>query len=393
MARLQFVPGNRLTLLRNGAEFFPALEAAIDGAAREVHLQTYIFRKDATGERIAAALRRAAGRGVAVHLLLDGFGSGELPQQWVSSLREAGVQVLHYRPELQRWRLRRNRLRRMHRKVATADGTLAFVGGINIEDDIAPHGPPAPRFDFAVAVQGPLVAEIGHMARQLWRLVAWSRLRRRRVLPALPPPPSSPEAGTQRAALARRDTLRHRHDIEGAYLEAIGGARDEVLIANAYFLPGRRFRRALVEARQRGVGVVLLLQGRVEYVLQHYATRALYGSLLDAGVEIHEYQKSYLHAKVACVDRRWATVGSSNIDPFSLLLAREANVVVDDATFAAELRESLLQAIREDSVAVHSERWRDEPILRRLASWLAYGIVRWIMGVAGYGYHDEPLAP
>jgi cardiolipin synthase len=198
--------------------------------------------------------------------------------------------------------------------------------------------------------------------------------------------------GEQRAALARRDNLRHRHDIERAYLEAIASARGEVLIANAYFLPGRRFRRALVEARQRGARVVLLLQGRVEYVLQHYATRALYGSLLGAGVEIYEYQKSYLHAKVACVDNRWATVGSSNIDPFSLLLAREANVVVDHAGFADELRESLLRAIREDSIPVHGERWREEPLSDRALSWLAYGAVRWFMGVAGYGYHDEPLA-
>jgi cardiolipin synthase len=278
----------------------------------------------------------------------------------------------------------------MHRKVAVADGALAFVGGINIEDDIEPGGPPAPRLDFAVAVEGPLVSDIHQLARRLWSLVAWSQLRRRLAVPL--PPAISARPGVQRAALARRDNLRHRHDIERAYLDAIAAARSEVLIANAYFLPGRRFRRALVEACSRGVRVVLLLQGRVEYLLQHYATRALYGSLLDAGVEIHEYQESYLHAKVACVDRRWATVGSSNIDPFSLLLAREANVVVDDAPFAAELRENLLRAIREDSEAVHRERWRDEPLARRALSWLAYGTVRWIMGVAGYGYHDEPLA-
>ncbi|HEX6827601.1 MAG TPA: cardiolipin synthase ClsB [Burkholderiales bacterium] len=390
MARLQFVGGNRLTLLRSGAEFFPALEAAIERAAREIHLQTYIFKADPTGGRIAAVLKRAAARGVAVRLLIDGFGSNELPEDFVAGLREAGVRVLSFRPDPAPWRLKRNRLRRMHRKVAVADGGLAFVGGINIEDDIAPDGPPAPRFDFAVAVEGPLAAEVHQMARRLWGVVAWSRLRRRRALPAPPPPVAA--AGGQRAALARRDNLRHRHDIEGVYLDAIAAARSEVLIANAYFLPGRRFRRALMEARARGARVVLLLQGRMEYVLQHYATRALYGALLDAGVEIHEYQKSYLHAKVACVDGRWATVGSSNIDPFSLLLAREANVVVDDPGFAGELRETLLRAIQEDSETVHRERWRDEPLLRRALSWLAYGSVRWIMGVAGYGYHDEPLA-
>jgi cardiolipin synthase len=390
MARLDFLSGNRLTLLRNGAEFFPALEAAIDGAQREIHLQTYIFRADAVGARIAEALKRAAARGVAVRLLLDGFGSSELPQEFAAGLQEAGVRLLIFRPDPSRWQLKRNRLRRMHRKVAVADGRLAFIGGINIEDDVEPGGPLAPRFDFAVAVEGPLVAAIHHMARQLWGLVAWSRLRRRQVVPL--PPASAAQPGGQRAALARRDNLRHRHDIERAYLQAIAAARGEVLIANAYFLPGRRFRRALLEARQRGARVVLLLQGRVEYVLQHYATRALYGSLLQAGVEIYEYQKSYLHAKVACVDQRWSTVGSSNIDPLSLLLAWEANVVVDHAGFAGELREHLLRAIREDSEPVHGERWRDEPLLDRVLSWLAYGAVRGVMGIAGYGYHDQPLS-
>ncbi|HEX9180612.1 MAG TPA: cardiolipin synthase ClsB [Burkholderiales bacterium] len=390
MARPYFVPGNRLTLLRNGAEFFPALEAAIDGATREVHLQTYIFRADGAGTRIAEAMKRAAARGVAVRLLIDGFGSSELPEKFAAALREAGVSLLYFRPDPSRWQLKRNRLRRMHRKVAVADGRVAFIGGINIEDDIQPGGPPAPRFDFAVAVEGPLVAPIHHMARRLWGLVAWSQLRRRQAVPV--PPASTALPGDQRSALVRRDNLRHRQDIERAYLDAIAAARSEVLIANAYFLPGRRFRRALVEARQRGARVVLLLQGRVEYALQHYATRALYGSLLAAGVEIHEYQKSYLHAKVACVDQRWATVGSSNIDPFSLLLAREANIVVDHEGFAGELREDLLRAIREDSEPVHGQRWREEPLRDRVLSWLAYGAVRWIMGVAGYGYHDEPLA-
>ncbi|HSD61577.1 MAG TPA: phospholipase D-like domain-containing protein, partial [Burkholderiales bacterium] len=271
MARLQFVPGNRLTLLRNGAEFFPALEAAIERASREIHLQTYIFRADASGSRIAEALERAAARGVAVRLLIDGFGSSDLPPERVAALRAAGVQVLHFRPDPSRWQLKRNRLRRMHRKVAVADGAIAFVGGINIEDDIGPGGPPAPRFDFAVAVEGPLVSDIHRMARQLWDLVAWSQLRRRRRLPVAAP--IMARAGVQRATLARRDNLRHRHDIERAYLEAIAAARSEVLIANAYFLPGRRFRRALAEARARGVQVTLLLQGRVEYALQHYATR------------------------------------------------------------------------------------------------------------------------
>ena len=160
-----------------------------------------------------------------------------------------------------------------------------------------------------------------------------------------------------------RDNLRNRREIEQAYLTAIHNARSEILIANAYFLPGVRFRRALVAAAQRGVQVTLLLQGRVEYVLLHYASRALYGQLLQAGVEIQEHHKSFLHAKVAVIDRRWATVGSSNIDPFSLLMSREANIVVRNVPFAEELRREVRRIIASRRQAAGA-RGLEEPLVR-----------------------------
>ncbi|MDO9189424.1 MAG: phospholipase D-like domain-containing protein, partial [Sulfurimicrobium sp.] len=187
------------------------------------------------------------------------------------------------------------------------------------------------------------------------------------------------------AALVLRDNINHRRDIEDAYLDAIDQARGEVIVANAYFLPGRRFRQALISASRRGVKVTLLLQGRVEYLLLHYATRALYGVFLDAGIEIYEYHRSFLHAKVAVVDGIWATVGSSNIDPFSLLLSREANVVVNDADFSVRLKGSLVRAMDEGSRVVTYESWKRQPLYLRLMSWLSYGSVRLLMGVAGYG--------
>jgi hypothetical protein len=163
-----------------------------------------------------------------------------------------------------------------------------------------------------------------------------------------------------------RDNLRHRRDIERAYLDAIGAAREEIVLANAYFLPGRRFRRALRVAAGRGVRVTILLQGLVEYRLLHYATQALYGNLLAAGIRIFEYQRSFLHAKVAVIDRHWATVGSSNIDPFSLLLAREANVVVLDRRFAEELEQSLAAAMRDGARELPADSWQRQPWYSRL---------------------------
>jgi cardiolipin synthase len=200
---------------------------------------------------------------------------------------------------------------------------------------------------------------------------------------------ASARRGDIEAAFVLRDNLRHRGDIEEAYLDAIESATRDVILANAYFLPGRRFRHALMAAAARGVRVTLLLQGRVEYVMLHYATQALYGSLIAAGVRIVEYRRGFLHAKVAVVDGRWATVGSSNIDPFSLLLAREANVVVRDAGFAANLRDSLERAMIQGGVEIRREDLKRRPLLRRAANWFAYAAVRLAVGLTGYGAGRE----
>jgi cardiolipin synthase len=209
------------------------------------------------------------------------------------------------------------------------------------------------------------------------------RLRQlRRPAAALEIVQPAPLRDDMRAALLLRDNVRHRRTIERAYLEAFDSARQDILIANAYFLPGRRFREALRALAQRGVRVRLLLQGRVEYRLQHYAQQALYGQLLAAGVQIHEYLPSYLHAKVAVVDSHWATVGSSNIDPFSLLLAREANVAVHDPDFVSQLRSQLEQAIAADSVPIDAATFARRGWLRRGLNWIAFGVVRAMTAVA-----------
>jgi cardiolipin synthase A/B len=290
--------------------------------------------------------------------------------------------VMIYRPEVAPLRLRRHRLRRLHRKLTVIDGRIAFVGGINIDDtNSGAFG--LPRFDYAVSIEGPLLETIHRAALHLWRLVRWANFRRRIPVRSLTPSEAAP-AGDISAAFVVRDNLRHRRDIEEAYLDAIGSARDEIVLANAYFLPGRRFRRALIDAAERGVRVVVLLQGRVEYRIQHYATQALYGNLIAAGVRIHEYRPSFLHAKVAVIDGRWTTIGSSNIDPFSLLMAREANVIVHDRRFAVDLRASLERAIVDDSIEIRADDLRKRSLLTRAACWLAYSAVRLAVGIAGY---------
>lgn len=388
----EFVDGNRITLLTRGTEYFPQLEAACDEARHEIHVETYIYDSDETGQRIGAALKRAARRGVATHVLVDGFGSKELSRGFLTDLENAGVRVLVYRPERGPLFMGRRRLRRMHRKLAVIDAHVAFVGGINIIDDMHTPGHTPPRFDYAVRIEGPLLERIHPAVKRLWALVEFMQLGRDWHNVHTLPPVAAPRGG-QQAAFVVRDNLRHRRDIEEAYLEAIAAARSEILIANAYFFPGLSFRRALMEAAARGVEVTLLLQGRVEYVLLHYASRALYGAFLEAGIRISEYHKSFLHAKVAVIDGQWATVGSSNIDPFSLLLAREANIVVRDRAFAGALRASLAAAMAEGARDVKRERWRAQPLPVRVATWTAYGVARLLTGAFAYGRAREFDSP
>jgi cardiolipin synthase len=365
-----------------------------------VHLETYIFNDDASGQQVARALADAAARGVQVRVVVDGFGTIALTGEVAAIIAASRVEVRVFRPFHTIIGMRLRVLRRLHRKVGLIDAAEAFVGGINILDDrVDPnHGAlVAPRFDFAVQVTGPLVHSVGQTLQQVWeqseplptqtvsvpgsieslsptpgRAADDGRIAMGGVVPA------GQVFDSLMAAFVQRDNLRYRRTIERIYLRAIGRARREVLIACAYFLPGRRFGRALCAAARRGVRVRLLLQGRVEYRLPYF------GSLLRAGVEIIEYRPSFLHAKVAIADD-WATVGSANLDPFSLLLAREANVVVHSREFAQALRMRLESAIATGGRPVELVEIERQPLLKRLLTRVAWWFMRIGVALSGSG--------
>ena len=384
----RYTPGNEVVLLSGGKAYFPALCAAIDAATREVWLETYIFADDDAGRKVADVLLRAAARGVVVRVLVDGWGAKHyLTDRLEDELVQGGVKLLKYRPEVQPWHFRSHRLRRLHRKIAHVDGDVAFVGGINLIDDMNTPGHRPPRVDFATRLRGPIVAGIVATMQRLWALNELVQFQSSDV-PLFPDEVPIGPVGRQTAKFTIRDNLRHRRDIERAYLAGIRTARHDILLANAYFFPGIRFRRALIEARERGVAVTLLLQAKVEYKLLHFASRALYGQFIGAGIAIQEYHLSFLHAKVAVIDDRWATVGSSNIDPYSLLMSREANVFIRDGAFAGTLRGELVRMIAAGARPVEAERWRTRSILSKAACWIAYGIVRVAMGMLGYGGNE-----
>jgi cardiolipin synthase A/B len=364
--------GEELKLLQGSSEFFPALVTALDAAQHEVRLETYIFDLTAGGTQVALALERAAQRGVATYVLVDGAGSASLPADWLARFSAAGVQWCVFSPLGSLGFLRPTGWRRLHRKLCCVDQCIAFCGGINILDDFYDpnHGAlTQPRFDFSVRVTGPLVGAVHAAMLQLWtRRERGLRLPRLTARMAVVP--------SAQAALVLRDNLRQRTGIEKAYRRAIAQAQHEIIIANAYFVPGRKLRLALIHAARRGVTVRLLLQGKYEYFMQYYAARPVYSALLKAGVEIHEYSASFLHAKVAVVDGTWATVGSSNLDPLSLLLAREANITAHDATLAGTLRARLVQAIAQDGLRMDPLAYAQRPLRQRCLEYVAWGLMR-----------------
>ena len=384
-----------IRLLTGGVDLFAAMVEAMDAAQHEVLLETYIFDFAGSGADVAYALMRAAQRGVRVCVVVDGVGTGELPAPWDDQFAQAGVHVRVYAPAVGIGFWLPSRWRRLHRKLCVVDKAIAFCGGINILDDyLDPHVQgllKSPRLDYAVSLRGALVPAVHATMAQLWsRIEAVRELRSQDLGGALDALRGTKQRlhlpGRGEIQLVLRDNVRHRVHIERTYRKAIGVARHDIIVASAYFFPGLRLRRALVMAARRGVRVRLLLQGQYEYFLPYRAARQLYGQLMAAGVEIYEYHASFLHAKVAVVDEKWLTVGSSNLDPFSLLLAREANVVAHNPTLARALQASLIDAIERGATRVDPEAYLSRGWWERTVDALASTVLRFGVFLTGKRY-------
>ncbi|CAG4901112.1 phospholipase D-like domain-containing protein [Paraburkholderia gardini] len=396
--RYRFTTGNGVELFRSGSEYFDTLTRRIDAATRDVALETYIFCDDEAGQNVSAALLRAAARGVRVRVITDGIGTAKLAlfNDWPS----IGVEHRIYNPHI----FGRFGFSRTHRKLAVIDDTYAYCGGINIVDDFDNNGErlPYPRWDFAVELSGPVVTDIREAFEVQWRRI---RIGYRQVespgTEAEPPPDLGRsarwrmrrrargdvrETGLPCVAFVARDNLVNRRAIEKAYLTAIGQARTEVLLANPYFMPGRKLRRALTHAARRGVEVRLII-GRKEFAALDYAVPFLYRSLLRAGVKIAEYERTLLHGKVAVVDSSWGTVGSSNLDALSLLVNNEANVVLVADPEIHDLRAAILTAF-DESRRIDLARYEARPRGERILNWLAYNTYRAVMKVLTVGGYD-----
>lgn len=390
---MRFLRANAARLLVNASEAFPQMLAAIDAASVQVSLETYTLRDDRAGQAFQQALIQAAGRGVQVRLLFDWIGSFSLPGSFVQSLLEAGVEVAAFHPLLVPrpvWALNK----RDHRKILVVDDAVGFTGGLNLGEEYCPVSAGGQGWrDTHLGLEGPAVARalralfdeawrqatpygstgsrrtrLKHTLRQRWT----GLLRRKDRLP-----PTAVVSQGVPVSLIGNQLLRHRWRIHRAYLRAIRRATRYVLIENAYFIPNRSVRRALLAAARRGVFVAVVVSATSDVPITDYASRHLYDELLRGGVRLFQWPHSVMHAKTAVIDDVWSIVGSYNFDHRSLLHQLECVAVIADPGFARGLRRQTrddLARCLEISLANHRQR----PRWQRLLESLAYLLRHWL---------------
>lgn len=378
----RWISGNHFGLLENGEQFYPRVFQAIESAQREVLIETFILYEDKVGKTLHEVLLKAARRGVQIDLTIDAFGSPDLSKEFVSSLTEVGVRIHVFDPSRRLFR-RINYFRRMHRKLVVIDGKRAFVGGINYSaDHLGDFGPEAKQ-DYAVELEGPLVAQIHAFMHEAISLGKTGRrwFQRRRLRTSIE---SLPPAGNADAIFVTRDNHNHHNDIERQYRLAIRLARRRIIIANAYFFPGYTFLRDLRKAARRGVEVSLILQGNPDMPIVKLAASMLYYHLVNGGVKIYEYCDRPLHGKVAVVDDEWATVGSSNLDPLSLALNLEANVFIRDREFNRQLADNLQGLMANSCTKVEAAALNEPRWWRQIRSFFVFHFLRKFPGWIGW---------
>jgi cardiolipin synthase A/B len=318
--------GNHFQLLDDNERFFERMLQTIESATAYVLLEMYLVESGIIAGRFVEALGRAARRGVRVCVIFDGFGSLGLGAAYRRTLIEAGVELRTFNPIALRARLQN--FLRDHRKLLLVDGNTAFTGGAGLTDEFAIPGPPGqPWRDLMVEITGPVVADWQRAFDRTWRR---SGAELGLAVPSLFPP--LPEGADGRVSLSE---ARARSMLANGVVRRIQLARERAWIMSAYFVPSRRFRKALRGAARRGVDVRLLVPGpRTDHPWVRQAARRFYGKMLRSGVRIFEYQPRMLHAKMIISDD-WVSIGSSNLDRWSFKWNLEANQEVQNAAFAA----------------------------------------------------------
>jgi cardiolipin synthase len=374
------VAGNRVKLLIDGPRTYEAVLAAIEAARDHIHIETYIFADDEVGQRFSQALIRKGEQGVKVRIIYDAVGSLESSGTFFEQLAARGIETVAFQPltPSKLWKVNN----RDHRKLIVIDGAVAFTGGINISStyESASTSRPGPEAGVAqgwrdthVEIRGPVVKQL-----QALFLETWTRLGRQ-VDPAAPGlyPPLVETGDDLVQVVPSEGGDDSEFRIYEAYLTAIRKARDRIWISMAYFAPNRELREALVAAPGRGVDVRIIVPGFTDSGAIYHASRATYGELLEAGVQIYEHKEALLHAKTAVIDGVWSTVGSCNIDPRSFVHNNELNAVIVDGEFGRSMQRMFKNDL-ENSERIDPETWKDRPASERAKEFFSSLVAYWL---------------
>lgn len=335
------VGGNRIDVLLNGDQIFPAKLAAIRSARSTITYAEYFYADGGPAREIAEALAERCRAGVVGKILLDGFGTLSMPAAYVGTLKDAGCHVATFRP-LGRLPSVGRHNKRNHRRILVVDGRVALTGGSGVSEKWTGDGRRDGHWrDTDVRIEGPAVLSVQSAFLENWREATGELLGGDRYF-------GSPRraAGDGRAQVVKSSPASGSYEMYTMYLLAVAAARESIRITNPYFLPDGRLEEALIDAAARGVRIVALTPGKIDHNVVRAASRRGFGRLMRAGIEIHEYQAALLHAKTMLVDGVWATVGSTNFDNRSFALNEELNVVIYEpgaiarlaAAFDADLR-------------------------------------------------------
>lgn len=350
--------GNKVDILLNGREIFPAKLAAIRGARKTITFAQYVFEEGEPAADTAQALAERCRAGVKVHVLLDAVGSLLMPPQYRQWMTEAGCEVADYRP-VTPWTIDRANYRN-HRRILVVDGRVGVTGGSGTSGKWSGDGKQKGRWrDTDVRVEGPVVQHLQGAFAENWLEATGAALGGADYFPS----PVGAK-GTVDAQIVRSSPAGGSVGMYTMFLLAIASARESIYITNPYFVPDDKMIDTLVEAAQRGVRVILLLPGALDHNLVRQASRAQLGRLLQGGIAVYEYRAALLHAKTMVIDGIWATVGSTNLDRRSFALNEELNLVVYNAPIARRLERVFEQDLAE-SRRVTYERWRRRGLVNR----------------------------
>lgn len=367
------VGSNRVALLRDGEQAYPAMLAAIAAAQHTICLETYILRADKTGRRFITALSERARAGVEVLLMFDAWGS-DISDDALAELRLAGGRVLAFLPmryDLGLKRLISRVLRRNHRKSLVIDGEVAFLGGLNITDEYSAVADGGEGWrDTHVRIEGAAAVKVEAHFLTTWRRhkgapIDSTKFKRK------------PSAGSTALAIVGNDFALNEKAIRRAYVDAFGRAKSRIFLTQAYFLPPHKVLRTLYKAVRRGVRVAVIVAATTDVRLVLWGARGLYPKLLKNGVEVYEWQGRVLHAKTAVIDGVWSTIGSSNLDALSLRRNLELNAVVVDQAFGKAMEDLFVDDL-EHCQRITLPMVKGWGFLRRLLSWFAYQLRHWL---------------